>query len=103
DTITQYGIGGAFAHWPLYAMAVGGIAGVVLEQAALHVGPLSVSQSLMVIVDPVVSIALGVWLFREQFTDDPVILAVAAVSFVAVGVGVVGLVRTAPETVGTPP
>jgi drug/metabolite transporter (DMT)-like permease len=102
DTITQHGIGGAFAHWPIYAMAVGGIAGVVLEQAALHVGPISVSQPLMVIVDPVVSIALGVWLFREQFTHDPVVLAVAAVSFVAVGIGVVGLVRTAPETVGQP-
>ena len=102
DTITQHGIGGAFEHWPLYAMAVGGIAGVVLEQAALHVGPISVSQPLMVIVDPVVSIGLGVWLFREQFTHDPLVLAVAAVSFVAVGIGVVGLVRTAPETVGQP-
>ena len=60
-------------------MAVGGIAGVLLEQAALHVGPISVSQPLMVIVDPVVSIVLGVWLFGEQFTHDPLVLAVAAV------------------------
>ena len=31
-------------HWPVYAMAAGGAAGVLLEQEALHVGPLRVSQ-----------------------------------------------------------
>ena len=47
-----------------------GIAAELLNQAALHVGPLSVSQPFIVIVDPIVSIALSVWIFAEMFTDD---------------------------------
>ena len=36
----------------------------------MHVGPLSVSQPLIVIVDPIVSIALSVWVYGETFTAD---------------------------------
>jgi hypothetical protein len=59
-----------FAHWPVYALAASGAVTEVLEQATLHVGPLSVSQFL-VIVDPIVSIALSVWIFDEYFTLGP--------------------------------
>ena len=58
DTLAQFGVAGTFTRWPVYALAIGGIAGVLLEQAALHVGPLRISQPVMVIVDPLVSIAL---------------------------------------------
>ena len=44
DTLTQFGPLGMFTHWPVYALAVGAIAAEFLNQAALHVGPLSVSQ-----------------------------------------------------------
>ncbi len=98
DTITGFGLWGAFEHWPLYAMAVGGAVGTVLQQAALHVGPLSVSQPLMVIVDPMVSVWLGVWLFREHFATDAATLAVATLAFAAMAAGVIALVRTAPGT-----
>ena len=39
---------------------------VVLRQAALHAGPLRSSQPFLVIIDPLVSIALSVWLFTDQ-------------------------------------
>lgn len=48
------------ARWPVYALAAAGLATEVLEQATLHVGPLSVSQPLLVIVDPITSIMLSV-------------------------------------------
>jgi drug/metabolite transporter (DMT)-like permease len=98
DTITQFGVGGMFLHWPVYAMAVGGAAGVLLEQEALHVGPLRVSQPIMVIIDPVVSIALSVWLFDEHFVPNGWVLAAAAAGFAVMCVGVVYLTRKAPET-----
>jgi hypothetical protein len=98
DTITQFGVGGMFLHWPVYATAAGGAAGVLLEQAALHVGPLRVSQPIMVITDPIVSIALSVWLFEEHFVPDGWVLAAAAAGFAAMCVGVVYLTRKAPET-----
>jgi drug/metabolite transporter (DMT)-like permease len=98
DTLAQFGVAGMFTRWPVYALAVGGIAGVLLEQAALHVGPLRISQPIMVIVDPVVSIALSTWLFDERFTSDALVLAVAAAAFAVMCVGVVLLTQTAPAT-----
>ncbi len=40
DSLTQFGVGGMFTHWPIYALAVAGLAAELLNQAALHVGPL---------------------------------------------------------------
>jgi drug/metabolite transporter (DMT)-like permease len=98
DTLTQFGVSGMLVRWPVYAVAAGGAVGVVLEQAALQAGPLRVSQPLLVIIDPVVSIALSVWLFGEHFVTDPAVLTAAAASFCAMCAGVVLLARTAPAT-----
>jgi hypothetical protein len=98
DDLARAGLGGMFAHWPVYAVAVGGAAGVVLEQAALQAGPLRVSQPMLVIIDPVVSIALSVWLFGEYFVLSNGTLAVAAAGFVVMCGGVVLLSATAPAT-----
>ncbi len=53
----------------------------------MHVGPLRASQPFIVIVDPIVSIALSVWLFAEHFTADGAVLAVAAVGFAVMCAG----------------
>jgi drug/metabolite transporter (DMT)-like permease len=98
DTLTQFGLGGMFTHWPVYALAVGSVAALLLAQAALHVGPLRVSQPFLVIIDPIVSIALSTWLFDEHFTSDAAVLAMAAIAFVVMGGGVVLLTQTAPAT-----
>jgi hypothetical protein len=60
-------------------------------QAALHAGPLSVSRPLILVVDPIVSIILSVWLFGERLTGNPLQLAVAFVAFAVVAIGVVVL------------
>ena len=98
DTLTEYGIAGTFVRWPVYAVAVGGVAGTLLVQLALHVGPLRVSQPLLVIVDPVISIVLSLHLFGERFTADAAHLAFAAAAFLAMCGGVVLLTMTVPET-----
>jgi hypothetical protein len=103
DTLTQYGLGGMFAHWPIYALAVAGLAAEYLNQAAFHVGPLSASQPFLVVVDPIVSIALSVWIFDERFTDDALRLTLAVVAFVGMCAAVVVLVRTAPATMERTP
>src|SRR6266536_1373066 len=71
--------------------------GTWLEQAALHVGPLSVSQPALVIIDPFASIALSVWLFDERFTNSPAKIAIAILSFAVMAAGVTVLSRTAPH------
>ena len=98
EDATQGGLAGLFTHWPVYAVAVGGAAGVVLEQAALQDGPLRVSQPLLVIIDPVVSIVLSVWLFGEYFVMDAAMLAAAAAGFCVMCIGVVVMTMTAPAT-----
>lgn len=98
DTLTQFGVAGMFAHWPVYALAAGSVAALFLMQAALHVGPLRASQPFLVIIDPIVSIALSVWLFAEHFTADGAALAIAAIGFAVMCAGVVLLTQTAPAT-----
>jgi hypothetical protein len=97
-TLASSGVGAMFTDWPVYALIIGGIAGTVLVQAALHVGPLRVSQPLLVIVDPSVSIILSIWLFQEHYTRSAAAIAVGAVGFGVMCAGVVALTMTAPST-----
>jgi drug/metabolite transporter (DMT)-like permease len=99
DTLATFGLVGTLARWPVYALAAAAITATFLEQSALHVGPLSVSQPLLVVVNPMASIALSVWLFDERFTASPARVTIAVVSFAVLAVGVVVLSRTAPQDV----
>ena len=103
DSLSQFGVSGMFTHWPVYALAVSGLIAELLNQAALHVGPLSMSQPFLVIVDPIVSIALSVWVFGETFNPDAVRLAVGSFAFAAMCVAVAVLTRTAPATMDPAP
>jgi uncharacterized membrane protein len=98
DTIAASGFSGALQHWPLYALCVGGAVGLICEQAALHVGPLKISQPFIVIVDPVVSVVLGLWLYREKLESGFVHVGVASLAFVVMCFGVVLLTQSAPSS-----
>jgi len=98
NSFSQFGAAGMFVHWPLYAMAAAGLAAEILNQVTLHVGPLSVSQPFLVIVDPVVSIALSMWIFDESFTAVPIRLTLAVLAFAAMCAAVTVLIRTGPAT-----
>jgi drug/metabolite transporter (DMT)-like permease len=97
DTLAMFGVGGMLTRWPVYALAGAAVTGALLEQAALHVGPLSVSQPALVIVDPFASILLSVWLFDERFTGSPAKIVIAVFSFAVLAAGVIVLSRTAPQ------
>ena len=97
ETLTTSGIGGMLMRWPVYALAAAAVTGTLLEQAALHVGPLSVSQPLLVIINPLASIILSIWLFDERFTDSPAKITIAVVAMAILAAGVIALSRTAPK------
>ena len=97
ETLTTSGISGMLTRWPVYALVAAAITGTLLEQSALHVGPLSVSQPLLVIINPLASIILSIWLFDERFTDSPAKIATAVVALVILAIGVIALSRTAPK------
>ncbi len=102
QTLAQYGIAGMFTHWPVYALAASGLGAEILNQAALHVGPLSTSQPFLVIVDPIVSIAFSVWIFEEYFTPSAVRITLAALAFAGMCAAVTILIRTAPASMAAP-
>ncbi len=97
DTLTASGLVGMLVQWPVYALAGATVTGTLLQQAALHVGPLSVSQPLLVITDPLASIILSVWLFDERFTNSPAKITVGVLAFAVMAAGITVLSRTAPQ------
>jgi len=103
DTLASFGIAGMLIRWPVYALVGAVIAGTLLQQTALHVGPLSVSQPILIITDPFASIILSVWLFDERFTNSPVRIAIAIVAFAVMAFGVTVLSRTAPQDLDPSP
>jgi hypothetical protein len=103
DTLTQFGPLGMFTHWPVYALIVASIVAELLDQTALHVGPLSISQPLIVLVDPIVSIVLSVWVFAEVFTENALRLTVGAAAFVVMCAAATVLARTTPATMARGP
>jgi hypothetical protein len=103
QTLTDQGVIGMLEHWPVYALVASGVVGSVLQQAALQTGPLSVSQPVLIVVDPAVAIVLSLWLFDDKFTDSPVQIALAVVSFLVMTIGVVALSRTSPSDLEAEP
>jgi drug/metabolite transporter (DMT)-like permease len=97
QTLTHHGVFGMLAHWPVYALIASGVVGTSLQQAALQSGPLSVSQPVLIVVDPAAAILLSVWLFDDRLTDNAIQIAIGALAFVVMAIGVVALSRTAPS------
>jgi drug/metabolite transporter (DMT)-like permease len=88
---------GMLTHWLVYALVAAVITGMLLNQSALHVGPLSVSQPLLAIINPLASVILSAWLFDERFTDSPARIAIAVLAMAVLAVGVIALSRTTPK------
>jgi drug/metabolite transporter (DMT)-like permease len=66
NTEISHGWAGVFTTWPPYALAVSGLAGLFLTQNAFRAGPVTASQSTLVIVDPLASIIIGIGLFGDH-------------------------------------
>ena len=97
EVLSTRGLVAVLSAWPVYVLVLVGSASGLLVQAALHVGPLTVSQPLLVVVNPLVSIVLSVWLFGEHFTRSPGALLLGACSFLGLVAGTVLLTATGPR------
>ncbi len=97
-TLARDGWGGLFLHWPVYAVVVTGVGGTFLLEAAFTAGPLSASQSALLIVDPLASIVIGIELFGERLANSTAAIALEVVALVAMFAGVVLLSIWAPPT-----
>jgi len=76
-----------FGHWEPYGIVVAGLAGLVLTQDAFHAGPITASQATLTIVDPIVSIVIGVGLFDDELRGGIGALAFDAGALLVMCVG----------------
>ncbi|SHG73632.1 hypothetical protein SAMN05443575_2659 [Jatrophihabitans endophyticus] len=96
ETIEQgerHGLAGVLTTWQTYTAVGFGVAGLVLVQWALHLGPLLAAQPGFTLMDPLVSIFWGVLVFDEA-TRSGWWLAPATAGALGVGAGVVVLARS---------
>ncbi len=96
EVLARDGWSGLFVHWPVYGVVATGVLGTVLLESAFTAGPLAASQSALLIVDPLASIAIGIELFGEQLRSSPVAIFSEVVLLGAMFIGVVLLSRWAP-------
>lgn len=81
------GLGAVFLSWPVYAVGVGGAAGMLLTQLAFGAGPLRASLPAMSTVNTVASLLIGVTVFDEPFRVSPLALFGEVTGLVVVVVG----------------
>ena len=96
EVLAHKGWSGLFEHWQIYAVVVSGVLGTVLLEAAFAAGPLAASQSALLIVDPLASIAIGIELFGEQLRSSPGAIVLQVLFLGGMFAGVVLLSRWAP-------
>jgi drug/metabolite transporter (DMT)-like permease len=76
-----------FSHWQTYALVVFGLLSVFLTQNAFHAGPIGASQAALVLVDPLVSIAIGLSLFGDDLQTRGVRGPLEAISLLFLIIG----------------
>ena len=81
-------------HWQPYVLAAAGVIGMLVSQSAFQAGALDVSLPMMSVVDPVLSIIIGVTAFGESVSDTPVAVAAEAAALILMSVGVMALARS---------
>jgi uncharacterized membrane protein len=80
-----------FVHWQTYAVIAFGLLGLFLTQNAFHAGPLAASQSTLVLVDPLVSICMGIALYGDTLRTGGAYGPLEAVSLLVMFMGAVFL------------
>jgi drug/metabolite transporter (DMT)-like permease len=78
-------------HWQTYGVVAFGLLGLFLTQNAFHAGPLAASQSTLVLVDPLVSICLGIALYGDTLRTSGAYGPLEAISLLIMFVGAVFL------------
>jgi len=81
-------------HWQTYALALCGVASVFLAQNAFHAGPIAASQTALVLVDPLVSLSLGIALFGDDLRTAFPYGPLEAISLLVMFAGAISLAQS---------
>jgi hypothetical protein len=92
------GLADLFTHWPIYAVAVIGAIGFVLNQNAFQAGTLLAPVlAIITITDTIGAIGLAWLLLNEKLASGPAEIAGQAASLLVMTVGIVVLARRSPQ------
>jgi drug/metabolite transporter (DMT)-like permease len=76
-----------FFHWQTYGLAICGVASVFLANNAYHAGPIAASQTALVLVDPLASMAIGIALFGDNLRTSGAYGPLEAISLLVMFLG----------------
>lgn len=89
----SHGAAELFTTWPCYALVAVGGAGLLLSQYAYRAGPLCASLPAITVVNPIVSVVIGVAVFDEPFRAAPGYLLGEVLGLAVMAVAAAGLTR----------
>jgi hypothetical protein len=81
----------ALITWQLYTLAFLGLTSFVVMQHAFRAGSLAVSQSALILTNPIVSIVLGSVLFHEQLRGGAIAVTFEVLSLMVLVAGAISL------------
>jgi len=81
-------------HWQTYALIACGLGSVFLAQNAFHAGPIAASQTALVMVDPLASLAIGIGLFGDDLRTAGAYGPLEAISLLIMFVGAISLAQS---------
>ena len=86
--LLDQGLKHLFTSWKPYALTAGGISGTVVDQSSYQAGPLNWSLPILTVTDPVVSIAIGAFVFGEGIEINGIAPFVEAIALMVMTIGV---------------
>jgi len=98
-TLITEGWGHVFTNWDPYALVATGVLGLFLIQSSFHAGPVTASQAALTILDPMVSVVIGIYLFHDRLDTAAWRLPVEVAGIIVVVAGVI-LLSTSPLVAG---
>ena len=90
-TLLSEGWGHVFTDWVPYALVGTGVVGLFLIQSSFHAGPITASQAAITIIDPIVSVIIGIYLFHDRLDTAGWRLPVEVVAILVVVAGLMVL------------
>lgn len=90
----SYSVTMLLTHWPAYALAGAGIAGIWLMQNAFSAAPLRASLPAIAVGEPVAGMALGIVVFGDRVQTSAGMLAMEAGGIAALIIGVIAVTRS---------
>jgi hypothetical protein len=87
------GLENVILSWPLYVLIFTAAVSVYLTQNTLSAGPLVVSQPIIEIVQPTVSVAIGIFIFNDDILNNALAIVGDAACTIVLLAGIIVLAR----------